>query len=101
MTDLIEEHETKEKLLLMVASYQEKHIFKPGDFVKWKPLMQNKKLPMPAVVVEVLTEPIIDRLQTSGSLYFQEPLDLKLAHIDSDGDLSFIYADSGRFLPVV
>lgn len=62
-------------------SFQERHVFAPGDLVTWKPGLKNRCVPRyghPAVVVGVLDQPVIDDQQESGSTYFHEPLDLVL-----------------------
>lgn len=92
------EHET-----LLKTTYQtflKKSIFKVGQLVKWKPNLRNRKLPrdnQPAIVIEVLNEPIISSEQESGSPYFREPLDMILGVLDDDNTLLMFYYDSRRF----
>lgn len=83
-----------------------RHVFKPGDLVRWKPGLQNRRLPgydTPAVVLEVLDTPIHDGEQESGSAYFREPLDLVLGMFwdrgKARGDFVSYYLDSRRFEP--
>ena len=82
------------------------HRFAPGDLVTWKPGLKNKRHPhygQPAVVIEVLDTPVLDREDEAGSTYFREPLDLVLGLIwDSDpgrGELISFHYDSRRFQP--
>jgi len=71
---------------------------RPGDRVYWKPNMKHKKRPdrEPAIVVEVLEQPILDE-DRAGSQYWHEPLDVKIAMRDSDGEFVAYYFDKRRF----
>ncbi|NEX22779.1 hypothetical protein G3480_21150 [Thiorhodococcus mannitoliphagus] len=87
-------------------SLVQRHSFAPGDLVSWKPGLRNKRIPrydQPAVVIEVLDEPVLDRMDEAGSTYFREPLDLVLGLIwDSNpgrGELVTFHYDSRRFQP--
>lgn len=82
------------------------HRFAPGDLVTWKPGFKNKRHPhygQPAVVIEVLDTPVLDREDEADSTYFREPLDLVLGLIwDADplrGELISFHYDSRRFQP--
>ena len=93
-----------EKTRRLLEKLNEKHIFSPGDVVRWKPGLKNKRFPeydAPALVAAVLAEPVLDTELSAGSPYFREPLDIVLCHRDSDGDMHFLYYDSRRFEPVV
>ena len=82
------------------TTYQKHHNFQPGQIVRWKAGMKNKKRPAygePAIVVEALTSPVFDPEQEAGSAYFREPLDIILGVIDVDGDFSLWHFDSKRF----
>lgn len=71
-----------------------------GDIVVWKSGMKNKKRPEyndPAIIVEVLDEPIIDKDESTASPYFREKLDVRLALLDEDSDFVFYHFDSHRF----
>jgi hypothetical protein len=78
------------------------HEFRPGELVKWKAGLRNKLIPAadtPAVVVEVLEEPVLDAAERPDSAYFREPLDLVLGVLDEGGDLLTFHYDSRRFEP--
>ncbi|MCF6205693.1 MAG: hypothetical protein L3J47_02195 [Sulfurovum sp.] len=81
--------------------YLNKNIFKVGDKVKWKPKLKNRKYPkydQIAIIIEVLDKPVYDEEKTnSGSPYFKEPLDIRLAILDNQGDFEIYYYDSNRF----
>lgn len=52
-----------------------------GDVVQWKPGMKNRRAPrygQPAIVVEVLAQPVSADSHEPGSTYFREPLDVVL-----------------------
>ncbi len=82
----------------------ERHALRVGDLVCWKPGLRNRRYPRehkPAVVVEVLREPVFDPEQEVGSPYFREPLDIVLGIFVDRGDARghFIcwHFDSRRF----
>lgn len=82
----------------------QKHKFKVGDSVQWKNGLRNKKLPKEgeeAIVLEILTDPILNHETETGIPYFREPLDLVLAVLDEDNDLVIFHYDSRRFQPYV
>jgi len=96
----------KHALVKAFEKFSEKHEFKPGDLVTWKPGMKNRTVPKlgePAVVVEVLAEPILsehpnDRAHFPGSPYYREPRDIKLGVIDDrNDDFTVFHFDSRRF----
>ncbi|KAH3743134.1 hypothetical protein Pelo_15464 [Pelomyxa schiedti] len=77
---------------------------KPGHLVKWKPTLKNKKKPEQdelAIVVSVLDTPVYDNATGSGSPYFMEPLDLRVAMLDNDGDWMIFHFDKRRFEKMV
>jgi len=91
-----------EELPKRVRLLSEKHEFDAGMLVEWKPGLKNRRRPAygaPAVVVEVLTEPVLSTSDESGSSYFREPLDLIAGIIDSEGDFIWFYYDKRRFQP--
>jgi hypothetical protein len=87
----------------LFGSFTTPHTFRVGDIVRWKQGMKNRKRPAygePAIVVELLSEPVSDSTDESGSPYFRENLDVVLGVIDSDGDLITFHYDRRRFEPV-
>lgn len=80
--------------------------FAPGMAVRWKAGLRNRRWPhydQPAIVVEVLSEPILDPSEQPGSPYFREPLDLVIGHFvdkgEARGDFLTFYVDGRRFQP--
>lgn len=93
-----------EQVRKAVEVFNQKHEFKPGDIVQWKPGMKNMagnpEYGEPALVVEVLAEPVYDNNHSNGTPYFNEPRDLVLAEISKrDGELLLYHFDSRRFEP--
>jgi len=90
-----------------IQSLQEKVIlleeivnFKKGDVVVWKKGLRNKTHPSdsePGIIMELLSNPITTTGVESGSPYWNEPLDVIIASLDSDGDLVCFYYDKRRF----
>jgi hypothetical protein len=77
-----------------------KESFQVGQLVKWKPNLQNRKLPyknQPAIVIEILEKPITSNNQDPGSPYFQEKLDIVLGVLMNDGTFVTFYYESRRF----
>lgn len=93
--------QTKRDLLTAIFQrFQAKDTFQPGQHVKWKSGLRNRLLPDegdPAVVIEILAQPILDPTQDTGSPYFQESLDLRLGMLDEKGELQVYFYDSRRF----
>ena len=75
--------------------------FEVGDLVTWKDGLKNKKFPAynePGVVLQVLSEPVLDGESDASSAYFREPLDLVVGVIGGDdGTLIAFHYDSRRF----
>lgn len=93
-------------LRMRLACLQERHAFAPGDLVTWKPGMANRTAPgpgRPALVIEVLAEPVFDPTQEAGRPYFREPLDIVLGLLIEEGehrgDFITLYLDSRRLKP--
>lgn len=83
--------------------YETYHTLKPGMLVRWKAGLKNKKRPEynePAIVMEVLLDPLRDNENGAGSAYYREPLDLLLGLIDGDGDFVIFHFDQRRFEPL-
>ncbi len=94
---------TRLRLLELEASLRVQHAFEPGDLVRFKDGLRNKRRPGDgevAVVVEHLADPVFDTEEGSGSPYFREPLDLIVGLIDDDGDFVTYYVDSRRMQPI-
>ena len=89
-----------QRLKGLLKSLIELDDFKVGDIVVWRSGLKNRSFPeygTPAIVVEVLSPPLMDESADSGSTYFREPLNLRLGIIDEKGDfLTFVY-DGRRF----
>lgn len=87
-------------------SFHTAHTFKPGDLVSWKPGLRNRRFPRygaPAIVLEVLDEPVRDNEKDSGNTYFREPLGIVLGLFLHDGehrgDFLSWHFDARRFQP--
>jgi len=92
-----------DKLKIAYNSMLELHKFSKGQIVKWKKGLKNRRLPkenQPAIVWDVLSEPIIQDDRDAGTPYFREPLDIALALLDKEGDLVIFHYDSKRFEPL-
>lgn len=94
----------KEELGKIFEVLQKKNSFRPGDIVKWKPRLRNRVYPdidQPAIVIEMLEPPIRDLARgESGSLYFQELLDIRVGVIlPGTGDLAEYLLPSKRLEP--
>lgn len=93
---------TPETLQDALRRYQRGYQFKTGDLVQWKPGLKDRKLPLdtePAIVVQVLDEPVFDSTVGAGSPYFNVPYDLVLGVVDADGDFLTFHFTSARFEP--
>lgn len=89
-----------QELVNIFHDYMQSSQLKPGDVVRWKSNLRNKRLPNyfePAVVVEVLETPVIDTTQDFGSPYYLERLDVKLGVLNEEGDFVCFLFDSNRF----
>jgi hypothetical protein len=99
----LDPHEERQRLAEAYASYSSPHNFEPGQLVGWKPFLRNRDLPeydQPAIVLDVLKEPLIDTTEPTGSPYYRERLDLVLGVLDGDSDLAALHVDGSRFEPV-
>jgi hypothetical protein len=77
-----------------------KDSFQVGQLVKWKQNLKNRRIPyrnQPAIVVELLDNPIISSDEESGSPYFRENLDIILGILVDDSTFLNFYYDSRRF----
>ncbi|WP_438352331.1 hypothetical protein [Microbacterium sp. CJ88] len=74
--------------------------FAPGDLVVWKPGLKNRVRPAydePAVVVEVLDNPVLNTESDPSSVYFREPLDILIGILDDEEEILVYHFDSRRF----
>lgn len=88
------------RLKTLLDSLARPEEFKVGDIVVWRSGLKNRKFPdygEPAIVVEVLTPPLVDETSDSGSTYYKELLSLKLGIISDEGDLVTFLYDGKRF----
>ncbi len=72
----------------------------PGDVLRWKPGLKNRRIPnygQPAIVTEVLDPPLNSLEESSGSAYFREPLTHLLGILDTDNELVIFHFDGSRF----
>jgi len=82
--------------------YSQEYNFQKGDIVVWKEGLKNKLRPAygePCIVLDILTEPVLDKEKNTGSPYFNESLNLVLGIIDEDDDFLVFHYDSKRFEP--
>jgi hypothetical protein len=83
------------------ARYNESVPLAVGDIVVWKKGMRNKRLPLydePAIVLEVLAEPIIPTSEPlMGTPLFREPIDIRLGILLEDGEYASYHFDAARF----
>ncbi len=87
------------RLTAAFQALREHHRFAPGDLVRWKAGLRNKKRPhdgQPVIVMEVFDEPLYDHETSSGSPYFREPLTLVVGDLDDDGDFVLWHLDGRR-----
>lgn len=82
---------------LTAALTEQQPKFKVGDVVTWKEGLRNKRLDGDLVVTEVLDSPVLDPVEQAGSPYFREPLSIKVAYLEGDGDLIEAHVDGRRF----
>jgi hypothetical protein len=96
-------NERIQELQSLYSNFAEVHDFRPGQIVRWKPGLKNKRRPEynePVVVIEKLTEPAYDTSQGAGSAYYRERLDIILGFIDNDNEMIAFHFDSRRFEPL-
>jgi hypothetical protein len=75
--------------------------FKPGDIVRWKTGLKNRKFPhdgQMCIVLDVLKEPVINNTAEPGSPFYREPLDLILAVlVEGENNFTLYHYDKRRF----
>jgi hypothetical protein len=82
--------------------YTERHEFREGQLVKWKPGLKDRTFPAegePAVVVRLLEQPVFDNMQNSGLPNFFEPYDIVLGLVGSDGTFITFHFNRQKFEP--
>ena len=92
-----------DKLQKAKFEYEKDYNFKVGDIVKWKVGLKNKRVPNydePAIVVELLNEPIFDIEEQAGSPYFKEPLNIRIGLLDEENEFMIFHYDKNRFEPL-
>jgi len=100
--DMLEHKAAKARA--MHERFYRRYEFQPGQLVRWKPELKNRKFPAYGecgVVVSVLSDPVMDTSNDSGSPYYREPLDIVLGFVDGDGDFITYHFDSRRFAPIL
>ena len=97
--------QTRQMLEIAFKTLKVSHPFQPGQFVRWKKGMKNKKLPAygdPVIVVEFLPVAVFDKKsgEESENPLFREPLDLVLGmFVRNEEDFILLHYDSRRFEP--
>jgi hypothetical protein len=89
-----------DRLLSLAKEYQRDVDFKAGDLVKWKQGLKNRKKPeynQPAIVIEILDNPVVSEEGSSGSPYFKELLTIVLGVMTENNEFSTYYFDKKRF----
>jgi hypothetical protein len=91
-----------ETLRSVHSSYAQSHEFQPGQLVRWKPRLRNRRLPEygeTAIVIDVLDTPVLNIAEPADSPYYRERLGLVLGVFDGAGDLVCFHFDAQRFEP--
>lgn len=81
--------EIGEKLISYRKSILEEGEFKEGDLVQWKDGLKNRRFPdynEPAIIMEVLDEPIYNEDEEPASPYYNEPLTIKIGFLVDERD---------------
>lgn len=79
--------------------------FHDGDLVTWKcEALRNRKNPesgVPAIVMRILDQPVIEAGISSGRSDFMEPLDVVIGFIEADGRFCELHVDGRRITKYV
>jgi len=89
-------------LVARLASLTTAHSFQLGQLVRWKRGLRHMSNPAsgrPAIVAEVLSEPLVNTFVTPDSPYFGEILDLRVGIINDEGVFYLYLVPSSRFEP--
>lgn len=83
--------------------FSKENRFERNQIVKWKNGLKNRLLPFenqPAIVIDILSPPLVSQEEEAGSPYFREPLDILLGFIDEKNQIFILFHyDSRRFEP--
>lgn len=82
----------------LLASYQKSHTFKVGDLVRWKKGLKTRVYPQgedAAIVVEVLSTPLIDPATDPAVPHFKNAYDL-VCGVIFEGNFYTYYFSSNR-----
>ena len=104
MAEPTEDRGRRTRLTAAYERFLQRHEFEPGQIVRWKLGLRNRRKPAdgePAIVIEVLADPIEGSRDPDTPGFFREPLDLGLGVFDENDDLVIYYFDSRRFEPYV
>jgi len=91
-----------DRLRQAYESLNKKHTFVPGQIVRWKPGLKNRRFPAydeVVIIIEVLETPIIDKSDEVGSQYFHEPNDIVIGTFIKENEFFCFHCDSRRFEP--
>ncbi|MEW8322432.1 MAG: hypothetical protein AB2606_07275 [Candidatus Thiodiazotropha taylori] len=91
-----------ESLKIAFKKFKTINQFIPGQIVRWKSMLRNRKRPdydEPIIVVDVLKTPVQDTVNRSGSPYYREPLDLIVGQLDKEEGFLLWHVDSRRMEP--
>jgi|ERR1035438_1991223 hypothetical protein len=94
--------QAKQALECAFKTLKVSHKFQPGQFVRWKKDMKNRRRPAygePVIVAEVLQTAVFDKEagEEAGTPLFREPLDLVIGlFAEEDGGFLLYHLDSRR-----
>jgi len=91
---------TTQKMQAMALDFAKPLELNVGDPVMLKPGFRHRRMPdynTVAVVAEIVEEPFRDKQAEEGTSSFYELINGRIAFLDSDGDLTFLYVDLRRF----
>jgi len=92
------------KLRSLAVEFNKPITFQVGDVVMLKPGLRHRRIPdysTIAVVSEVVPVPYRDVNAEEGTSSFYELISGRIAFLDSDGDIAFLYVDLRRFRKVM
>jgi len=101
--DEVESASPNGKLHALALEFNKPITFRVGDAVMLKPGLRHRRIPdytTLAVVAEVLPEPFRDTNAEEGTSSFYELISGRIAFLDNDGDIAFLYVDLRRFRKV-